>query len=184
MTTDLKNTDVLTLKDLLDSRENRAAHQQKLLAEYGGSLVSMTLNIPGPVKDSPEYRKALRRGMTELKEKIADIADVIKSEGFLHEEIRDLITGPEGYLCISKESLSPMELKKAAVEVEEASPLGRLFDIDVLTAEGGISRAALGAPPRRCLICPRDAKACARSRAHSMDELLARVAEIITETVI
>jgi len=177
----LTNTSQLTLMELLDSRENRVRHQQELLAEYGGSLVSMTLNIPGPVKDSPEYRKALRRGMEELKEKIASVTE---PEGFLHEEIRDLITGPEGYLCISKEALSPMELKKAAVEVEEASPLGRLFDIDVLTAEGGISRAALGAPPRRCLICPRDAKACARSRAHSMDELLARVAEIITETVI
>ena len=177
----LTNTSQLTLMELLDSRENRVRHQQELLAEYGGSLVSMTLNIPGPVKDSPEYRKALRRGMEELKEKIASVTE---PEGFLHEEIRDLITGPEGYLCISKETLSPMELKKAAVEVEEESPLGRLFDIDVLTAEGGISRAALGAPPRRCLICPRDAKACARSRAHSMDELLARVAEIITETVI
>ncbi|MBR3706402.1 MAG: citrate lyase holo-[Firmicutes bacterium] len=177
----LTNTSQLTLMELLDSRENRVRHQQELLAEYGGSLISMTLNIPGPVKDSPEYRKALRRGMEELKEKIASVTE---PEGLLHEEIRDLITGPEGYLCISKEALSPMELKKAAVEVEEASPLGRLFDIDVLTAEGGISRAALGAPPRRCLICPRDAKACARSRAHSMDELLARVAEIITETVI
>lgn len=176
MTGSQKNTSQLTLKDLLDSRENRARHQQELLAEYGGSLVSMTLNIPGPVKDSPEYRKALRRGMAELKEKIVSVTE---SEGFLHEEIRDLITGPEGYLCISAGVLSPLELKKAAVEVEEASPLGRLLDIDVLTEEGGMSRAALGAPPRRCLICPRDAKACARSRAHSIDELLEKVDEIL-----
>ena len=97
------------------------------------------------------------------------------------EEVRELVTGPEGYICVK--DMEPVELKKIAVHAEETSPLGRLFDIDVLIAEGGISRAALGAPPRRCLICQRDAKACARSRAHSMEDLLAEVDKIIAKNL-
>lgn len=170
MTDAAKNSSTLTLMDLLDSRENRAAHQQELLREYGGSLISMTLNIPGPVKDSPAYRKALHSGMETMK---ASLGPQVIS----FEEVRELITGPEGYICVK--DIEPVELKKIAVDAEESSPLGRLLDIDVLTPEGGISRAALGAAPRRCLICPRDAKACARSRAHSMDQLLAKVDEIL-----
>ena len=43
----------VTLKELLDSRENRVWHQQELLDKYGGILVSVSLNIPGPIKDKP-----------------------------------------------------------------------------------------------------------------------------------
>ena len=39
----------VTLTELLDSREKRVSHQKELLFEYGGVLVSVTLNIPGPV---------------------------------------------------------------------------------------------------------------------------------------
>lgn len=164
----------LTLMDLLDSRENRAAHQQELLKKYGGSLISMTLNIPGPVKDSPEYRKVLHCGMKAMKESL-------DAEHITFEEVRELVTGTEGYICVK--DVEPTELKKIAVRIEEVNPLGRLFDMDVLTADGGISRAALGAPPRRCLICQRDAKACARSRAHSMEDLLAEVDKIIAKNL-
>ena len=58
----------VTLPELLDSREKRVSHQKELLAEYGGVLVSVTLNIPGPVKDKHTYRKALRYGMEVLTE--------------------------------------------------------------------------------------------------------------------
>ena len=193
----------LTLMDLLDSRENRVNHQKELLERFTATaasgvsahgekcrnvtLVSMTLNIPGPVKDRPEYRRALETGLHRLKTMFPD-------ESILHEEFRPLITGPEGYMVIAED---PMEIKKAAVAAEEADALGRLFDIDVLVisdnaqpdAEGhfsltdilGISRSQLGAAPRRCLLCGEDAKACARSRAHSMDDLLKKINEILSE---
>ena len=39
-------------------------------------------------------------------------------------------------------------------QIEEDGALGRLFDIDVMTAESPkISRQQLGSPPRRCLLC-------------------------------
>lgn len=195
----------LTLMDLLDSRENRVNHQKELLERFtyrdiekclNVALVSMTLNIPGPVKDRPEYRKALETGLHRLKA-------MLESESILYEEFRPLITGPEGYLALG--SISPvqtgeefaMEIKKAAVAAEEADALGRLFDMDVLVIdeaakpdENGhfrltdirsISRSQLGAEPRKCLLCGENAKACARSRAHSMDDLLNKINEILSD---
>ena len=186
----------LTLMDLLDSRENRVNHQKELLEMYAVSndeicrnvsLVSMTLNIPGPVKDRPEYRKALETGIHRLKA-------MLEKEAFLHEETRMLPTGPEGYMIVTGD---PLEIKRAAIAAEEADALGRLFDIDVLVindeakpGESGhysltdirsISRSQLGGKPRQCLLCGEDAKACARSRAHSMDDLLQKINEILSD---
>lgn len=191
----------LTLMDLLNSRENRVNHQKELLEKYADSvLISMTLNIPGPVKDSAQYRKALETGTHRLKA-------MLNSEAILYEELRPLVTGSEAYIVVQAD---PLTIKKAAIAAEEADALGRLFDIDVLvidddalqdkmpegtsnnTAVGGtfhlsltdirtISRSQLGAKPRKCLLCGENAKVCARSRAHSMDDLLKKISEILSD---
>lgn len=169
----------LTLMDLLNSRENRVFHQKELLDKYDCVLVSMTLNIPGAVKDKPEYRRVLREGMKRMETLIDGEKADIK---VLYSEVRELVTGPEGYICVSADD--PAVIKKMAVSVEEADMLGRLFDIDVITKNGGISRSNLGAGPRKCLICDEDAKVCARGRTHEMGQLIAKIDEIIAESVI
>lgn len=192
----------LTLMDLLDARENRANHQKELLARYDCVLVSMTLNIPGPVKDSPACRRALKEGMARLKSALARSTPqpLIHQEGqadgaedekgialeIIYEEIRLLSTGPEGYLCVkaphleeASEEAEALLIKKTAVDVEEQDALGRLLDIDVLTRNGGVSRSRLGLEPRKCLLCQEDAKVCARSRRHDMKDLLKKVDEIL-----
>ena len=183
----------LTLMDLLDARENRVYHQKELLNKYPGAvLISMTLNIPGPVKDSPRYRKALETGLHRLKTILKDGCGSKCSFTILHEEFRPLATGPEAYLVVRSSAANSsadseklaLDIKKAAVSVEEGSDLGRLFDLDVLipdeTFPQSISRSRLGAAPRRCLLCEEDAKACARSRAHTMDQLLEKINEILS----
>ena len=183
----------LTLMDLLDARENRVRHQKELLNAYPGAvLVSMTLNIPGPVKDSLRYRKALEAGIHRLKAMLAGRCDSECSCTILQEEFRPLATGPEAYLVVRSSAANSsadseklaLDIKKAAVSVEEGSDLGRLFDLDVLipdeTFPQSISRSRLGAAPRRCLLCEEDAKACARSRAHTMDQLLEKINEILS----
>lgn len=172
----------LTLMDLLDSRENRVNRQNQLMAIHGGVLISMTLNIPGPVKDSPSYRGALYEGMAQMKDKLYDLGGVTLN----YEQVRLLKTGPEGFLCVESTvggSVKDLALavKKAAIAVEEGSRLGRLFDIDVLWEEGSVSRSAFGGEPRKCLLCDGDAKVCARSRAHKMDDLLAEIDRILEE---
>ena len=155
----------VTLKELLDSRENRVWHQQELIEKYGGVLVSVTLNIPGPIKDKPEYRKVMEWGMEALLAAFG--ANVIYSE------TRFLKTGTEGYVCL--EGLEKTEAKYLSVIIESMSPKARLLDIDIMDKDGAVSRSELGLDARKCLICDEDAKACARSQKHSMEELIARV---------
>lgn len=165
----------VTLQELLDSRERRAARQRALLAAYGGEdgvLLSITLNIPGPVKDRPAYRRALAEGLSRLR-------GLLPPEAVLHAEAHNLTTGPEGYLCLDGRIIQPLQAKRLAVQVEEADRLGRLLDIDVVTAAGGISRSELGLAGRRCLLCGGDAKVCARSQRHPMEELLAEIDRIL-----
>ena len=158
----------VTLKELLDSRENRVWHQQELIEKYGGVLVSVTLNIPGPIKDKPEYRKVMEWGMEALLAAFG--ANVIYSE------TRFLKTGTEGYVCL--EGLDKTEAKYLSVIIESMSPKARLLDIDIMDKDGAVSRSELGLDARKCLICDEDAKACARSQKHSMEELIARVEEL------
>ena len=158
----------VTLMELLDSREQRVCHQKKLLEKYGGVLVSVTLNIPGPVKDKPQYRKVMEWGMEALLGAFGP--------NVVYNETRFLKTGAEGYVCI--DGLMAEEAKYIAVLVESMAPKARLLDIDVIDKDGAVSRSKLGFEPRKCLLCDDDAKACARSQKHSMKELLEEVEKL------
>ena len=59
----------VTLEQMLEARERRAQRQRELTAQFGLPLVSFTMNIPGPVKNSPLIRRGFRLGercLTEL----------------------------------------------------------------------------------------------------------------------
>ncbi|MGC2872050.1 citrate lyase holo-[acyl-carrier protein] synthase [Ihubacter sp. mB4P-1] len=160
----------VTLYEILESRENRVRRQEELLLEFGGVLISVTLNIPGSVKDRPSYRKALRMGIEMLKKKLP--------EGrILHIEVRELPTGAEAYFIV--DGMTASEVKRITVEIEDSSSIGRLFDMDVLAEKGSVSRVDLGMQSRRCLLCSEDAKICARTQRHSIDELLTEIDRIL-----
>ena len=176
----------VTLMELLDSREARVRHQKELLETYcsaekaGGSsrwdnepvLISITLNIPGPVKDKPAYRKLMEYAVSSLEEACREEVP----EGVFYKEARYLKTGAEGYIVIG--GMAAEAVKSKAIAIENGSEAGRLLDIDVLTMKGGISRTKLGFEQRKCLLCDKPAKECARSQRHSMEELLAEVDRI------
>ena len=68
-----------------------------------------------------------------------------------------------------------VDLKAALVALEDSHPLGRLWDLDVASRQGSLSRRDLGHPARRCLVCDEPAHACARSQAHSRETLFAAI---------
>ena len=165
----------VTLPELLNSREQRAAYQRRLLTAYPGCcLISFMVNMPGAVKDC-----ALSRCLHELGWTAIETA--LDQAGFraVYQERRPLATGSEGYILIpaAAEAVKPLMCR-----VEEEHPLGRLFDIDVLTGEGRqLSRAEWGAGRRKCLLCDNDGAVCARSRAHSSGDLIAKMQQMLDE---
>lgn len=165
------------LPDMLDARERRAAMQRTLLADArdGESLLSVTLSIPGPHKTSD----VLERVFDELVDRAVDALDGAATR----ERTRaGGVSGPELMMLVA---LEPLELKRRVSAVEETHPLGRLADLDVLGRTGdtlfSVQRTEIGLPPRRCLICDGEAKACARSRAHTVIEMQEKIAEIISQ---
>ncbi|MBQ7681382.1 MAG: citrate lyase holo-[Oscillibacter sp.] len=162
----------VTLPEVLEARERRATRQQDLLSEYGMPLVSFTMNIAGPVKNSPRIRRGFLLGERLLHGQFARARVAC-----VHEERIDTRTGCEGLYVVDTDAA---RLKRLTEEIEEYGELGRLFDMDVLSPEGvKLDRAV----PRRCLICGGDAKACASRRIHTVDELQSRTREILQATL-
>lgn len=159
------------LEAVLDSRSARAERQRACLDGDGCCLISFTLNLPGPNKQFSLAKAAFLRGMALLEETFGPSLRL--------RHCHHPVTGSEAIFSLS---LPAAAVKQKTVELEECHPLGRLFDLDVIGADGiSVSRAALGQPPRRCLLCQQDARVCGRSRAHSLELLRVRVAQLLND---
>ena len=159
----------INLAQMLARREKRVQEQEAFLKKYNSPLISFNMNIPGPIKTNKLIRKAFDTGKNSLLNTLKD-NDVIINECLeVHED-----TGDE--ILLSVKNIAPEELKSLAVNIESDSTLGRLFDIDVIDADGNkLSRKTF----RTCLICDKQAQECARSRTHSVKEMQDAVERII-----
>ena len=161
----------ITLEQLLESRDKRAEFQTILLNGYGTPLVSFTVNMPGKVKKNYRSARVFEAGVEAIRESLAGHIDNYK--------LLDNLTGPEGYFAVD---MAVDELKTAMCRIEDQHPLGRLMDIDVLSAPGKhVSRTELGRQPRKCLVCGGMAAACTRSRAHPVEQLIAAIDQLLKE---
>ena len=183
----------LSLERILQSRDERARRQRELLAGYPGkTLICFTVIPPGAVKRSDGSlavaaagRAALHDAFSAADASSPEVAGAAAPE--LFEESRDLETGFEMYMVVD---IPAEEVKRICCDIEDTHPLGRLMDIDVITEmrqDGALAepsprpmtRAEVGLPERRCLICERPARECIRARRHTAGELLARYNEIL-----
>jgi len=158
---------VITLEQLLQSRDERSRHQQDLLGKHpGGSVVCLTVQLPGPEKRTPDSLIIGNAGVEALRQVFSVSCP----------EIRDLPTGFEAYLVVD---MPAREAKSACCRIEDSHPLGRLMDIDVITEDGPMDRGELGLEPRRCLLCDKPARFCMRAHTHTHAELLDRISQIV-----
>ena len=191
---------MITLNELLASRDARHATQQKLLAEHSGkTLVCLTVVMPGSVKRNQQsltaahaaveaMRKAFgikeNKGLSPLEtlenpENLVPLENPEPPAPALLE--LDLETGYEAYLITP---IPLLEAKRIAVNIEDTHPLGRLFDIDIINADGvPVSRDAIGEKPRRCLVCDHEARYCMRMRWHTQEEIWAKINEMVDSYV-
>ena len=158
----------VTLAEMLDARERRAALQASILRQAGPSdcLVSLSLNIAGDVKRTPKTRLLFDRGLAAF--------DLL---GFpeMTRRITDAVTGTEALILVNAPAA---EVKAALERLEDAFPAARLYDFDVLNAQGEkLSRSV----PRRCLVCDGPAAVCARSRAHGLDAIKAAAEALLDD---
>lgn len=158
---------MISLPELLESRDRRAARQRELLAAWPGhTLLCLTVMLPGTVK-----RSALSLSIAS-----AAVSAIHGAFALEFEELRDLETGYEGYFVVA---MNPLEAKWLSSSLESEHPLGRFFDLDVITKSGPLSREDYGLPVRRCIICGKPVRECMRERNHTTEDLLQKIEEAV-----
>ena len=161
----------VTLAQMLEARENRAFRQFQLNREFGKPIISFSMNIPGPVKDTPLIRRGFRAGCAALEHRLP------KSK-VLHREKIIAVTGCEAIFVLDME---PMAVKAITTAIEDEHGLGRLFDMDVIGPDlNKLDREAVGGGDRNCIVCGAPGRGCASRRVHSVAELQAATTDILT----
>ena len=148
----------ITLQEILDAREARALTQGEMLKAHNAPLICFTMNIAGPVKTSHIIERAFREGVELINEKLV---------GYEMLDAREEHTkcGPVSFCSLRADA---DKLKTAMIDIEENHPLGRLFDIDVITADG---RKTTRPTERGCIVCGAPGRACAAGRLHPISEI-------------
>lgn len=154
----------VSLNQILEARERRAALQRSTLSTYGGPLLCFTMNLAGPVKRSPLSDFAFLAGERMIQAQPFPVRQCIR------------LRQPTGMESIYALEADPQALKAAAMAMEESLPVGRLFDMDVIGPDGmKLPRLQ----PRPCLVCGGPAAPCARSRAHGLGAVQAATASLL-----
>lgn len=168
-----------SIADVLANKDQRVQSQWRLAKRYPGqTIVTLKLNIPGPIKNNDALTRIFENGESTWQTRL-------NQEQFVMTETQqwDKETGCETLMVIDGSAKS---LKQLAVQFEDETPLGRLFDVDVLINDDeqlqALSRTQLSLPVRQCFICGRPAKACARSRRHSVDQLQDHINDVYQAT--
>ena len=92
----------VSLVQMLDARERRVQHQQALLAQYHKPLICFTMNICGPVKDSPLIRRGFARGRQLLRQQFLRA----KLTPLYQDAVRE-VTGCEAFYVLDADPLEP-----------------------------------------------------------------------------
>lgn len=154
----------VSLTEILDAREKRAFIQKELIQKYKTPLICFTMNIAGPVKVTPLIERAFYTGVKLLKEKIKSVK---------YESIKVMHTGCVGMFAVDD---SPEILKELCVEIEENFPLGRLFDIDIISTD---FKKFERKTQRGCIVCKKPGRECSAGRLHSVKELQHATSKIL-----
>ncbi|MDU2066379.1 MAG: triphosphoribosyl-dephospho-CoA synthase CitG [Sporomusaceae bacterium] len=154
------------LEAMLLAKENRYNRQLSWLDRWQKTLVSITINMPGSIKDSWYSKELLDFAVA----KVTEQAPVLAAETVY------LATGPEALLSVDAPGAS---VKEICATIEGASSFGRLLDIDVFTAEGELLSAREQRGLRRCFVCNEPALFCMREASHSQADIRQGVEKLL-----
>lgn len=159
---------MISLDDILLAREQRAQLQQMLLARWHCPLICFTMNIAGPEKTSPLILRGFHTGLRALEAALSEFA-------VLDKRITYAETGYEAFFAVEADAAV---LKQLCMQIEDGSPLGRLFDMDVLDCGG---RKLDRNVQRGCIVCGKPGRACAAGRLHPVGEIQAAATGLLQD---
>lgn len=171
----IKNIRVIKMQErILKAREQRWNTRCSLADKFSLPVVSITMNIPGPVKTRDEYIRAHRIILEDFEKAVKD-----KGFAIVYRYVRLADDGPEAFAVLKG---GEIQLKMVCVMFEETHPLGRLADIDVMdSGKRVLSRHDIGAPERKCFLCDEPAQRCIILRKHPLEEVIKEVNRILAD---
>ncbi len=162
----------VTLDEVLKSREERSLHRTEVRKNRNRAVIQLTLNTPGPRKNSLMIQNIFQEGLSLLRREFAGQIDDLRADSTSP-------AGPSAFLSLTGD---PENIKKTCCRLEEEHPWGRLWDLDVYDGDDrALSRSGSGLAPRKCLICENPAHQCGRGRTHSIQELLEKIGKLYRE---
>lgn len=163
----------VTLEQMLLAKELRVQNQHAIIQQYHCPIISLTLVIPGPIKQSSAANYLFEQALCAIHLALSEHHLPI-----IHEQQYHHITGDESIMAIV---CTAKQLKQLCISIEQNHSLGRLWDIDVIDPNTNlsVSRHDFDVLPRTCLICNESAKVCSRSRRHSMTEIFTAMDSIV-----
>lgn len=126
----------VTLSQMLDARDRRVDIQNRLLRRYGSCVISFTMNIAGPVKNSPLILRAFHTGLRDLELSLRRCRVSILERYEINE-----VTGNEAFFAVDSPAV---QIKRLCCELEDSDDMGRLYDMDVLEPSGASHNATSG----------------------------------------
>ena len=158
----------LNLTDILAAKEARYDRQRTFRKKYTTSLVSITINMPGAVKDMPILRRLRNYAVQEVRKQL----------NVLGEEQVNLVTGPEALVAVNGDGWSTKRITK---EIEEKYSFARLLDIDVFTDSGQLLSRQEQGQGRGCFVCGEATVVCMREQKHTPLDLEQAVEKMLNE---
>lgn len=161
----------VTLEQMLNAREERAFRQFSLNREWGMPIISFSMNIPGPVKDSPLIRRGFLSGYAALDHRLPKGA----------VKFRQILEGVTGCEAVYVLDMEPLKVKAITTAIEDNHGLGRLFDMDVIGPDlNKLDREEVSGKSRDCIVCGAPGRGCASRRVHSVEELQTATKNILS----
>ncbi|MDU4715387.1 MAG: citrate lyase holo-[acyl-carrier protein] synthase [Anaerococcus sp.] len=161
-----------SLEEVLENRENRIEKIRSLQKSYTNKpILGFKLNIPGSQKTNDAIIKIFKIGLNDIKLNL-------DKDNILYEKSYKLNTGPECFMVVDNDEI---DLKKKMVNIEDNRYFGRLYDIDINYNGKNIDRKIVGENSRKCFLCNNYAKVCARSRKHSVGDMIRLIEKMIDE---
>ncbi|MBP2627451.1 MAG: 2-(5-triphosphoribosyl)-3-dephosphocoenzyme-A synthase [Firmicutes bacterium] len=158
----------ITLADILAAKEARYNRQHAFRAKYKTSLISITINMPGAIKDAPILRRLRDYAVQEIRKRL----------NVTGEEQVNLRTGPEALVAIDGDGWA---IKEIAVEIEELYPFARLLDIDVFSGDGHLLSRKEQGQGRGCFVCGGETVVCMREQKHTQAGLQMAVEKMLNQ---
>lgn len=146
--------------ELLDARDLRQEVLQNLLQRGSGTVLQLSLNIPGADKVPDGTDSLFRWADNRLRVAFPQLLLELTAEDVL------------GSWALYRTQVLPLESKLRCCAIEQSQDFARLLDIDVYAADGSpCDRNQLKMTQRRCLICTASARECIRLGRHSSAEM-------------